>query len=119
MEYVGYYNGETGPLEELKVPMLDRAVFFGDCCYDMATFRNRRAFALKDHLNRFYSSCRQLDIHVDLTMEKLAAEIPDSFIKMGVAPAVCEASNINNNPCLHAKSPIHAISSLFPVRFEA
>lgn len=75
MEYVGYYNGETGPLEELKVPMLDRAVFFGDCCYDMATFRNRRAFALKDHLNRFYSSCRQLDIHVDLTMEKLAAEI--------------------------------------------
>ena len=30
MKYVGYYNGEIGPLEEMKIPMLDRAVYFGD-----------------------------------------------------------------------------------------
>ena len=24
MKYVGYYNGEIGPLEEMKIPMLDR-----------------------------------------------------------------------------------------------
>lgn len=29
MKYVGYYNGEIGPLEEMKIPMLDRAVYFG------------------------------------------------------------------------------------------
>ena len=27
---VGYYNGEMGPLEEMKVPMGDRALYFGD-----------------------------------------------------------------------------------------
>ena len=27
---VGYYNGEIGPLEEMKVPMNDRALYFGD-----------------------------------------------------------------------------------------
>ena len=27
---VGYYNGEIGPLEEMKVPMGDRALYFGD-----------------------------------------------------------------------------------------
>ena len=30
MKYVGYYNGEIGPLEEMKIPMLGRAVYFGD-----------------------------------------------------------------------------------------
>ena len=32
MEKVGYYNGKLGPLEEMTVPMLDRAVYFGDGC---------------------------------------------------------------------------------------
>jgi D-alanine transaminase len=75
MIFTGYYNGEIGPLEDMKIPMLDRVVFFGDACYDMATFRNRRAFALRDHLNRFYRSCSQLDIHPELGPEELAAEI--------------------------------------------
>ena len=75
MQFVGYYNGETGPLEEMKIPMLDRTVFFGDSCYDMATFRNRRAFALRDHLNRFFGGLKALDIHAPWTFEELAAEI--------------------------------------------
>lgn len=33
MKEVGYYNGEIGPLDEIKVPMLDRALYFGDGCY--------------------------------------------------------------------------------------
>lgn len=31
---VGYYNGEMGPLEEMKVPMGDRALYFGDGIYE-------------------------------------------------------------------------------------
>ena len=31
---VGYYNGEMGPLEEMKVPMNDRALYFGDGIYE-------------------------------------------------------------------------------------
>ena len=75
MQYVGYYNGEIGPLEEMKIPMLDRTVFFGDSCYDMATFRNRRAFALRDHLNRFFGGLKALDIHAPWTYDELAGEI--------------------------------------------
>lgn len=56
MKYVGYYNGEIGPLEEMKIPMLDRAVYFGDGCYDATTFANNNIFAADDHLDRFYNS---------------------------------------------------------------
>ena len=62
MEYVGYYNGEIAPLEELKIPALDRAVYFGDGCYEATTFTNNTIFAIEDHLERFYRSCKLLKI---------------------------------------------------------
>lgn len=75
MKYVGYYNGELGPLEEMKIPMLDRAVYFGDGCYDATTFANNRIFAAKDHLDRFYNSCRLLEIPFELSREELTAAL--------------------------------------------
>lgn len=62
MKEVGYYNGKLGPLEEIQCPILDRAVYFGDGCYD-ATYVSRGViFALEDHFDRFYNSCRLLRI---------------------------------------------------------
>ena len=75
MQHVGYYNGEIGPLEEMKIPMLDRAVYFGDGCYDATTFANNRIFALEDHFDRFYNSCRLLEIPFDMSREKLEEEL--------------------------------------------
>ncbi len=75
MKNVGYYNGEIGPLEEMKIPMLDRAVYFGDGCYDATTYANNRIFALEDHLNRFYNSCKMLEIPFPLSREELTAEL--------------------------------------------
>ena len=62
MKYVGYYNGEIGPLEEMKIPMLDRAVYFGDGCYDATTFAHNHIFAVKDHVDRFYNSWFQRSV---------------------------------------------------------
>ena len=75
MKQVGYYNGEIGPLAEMKVPMLDRAVYFGDGCYDATTFANNHIFAMEDHLDRFYNSCRLLEIPFPLTREELQQEL--------------------------------------------
>ncbi|MDY5957052.1 MAG: aminotransferase class IV [Frisingicoccus sp.] len=75
MKHVGYYNGEIGPLEEMKIPMLDRAVYFGDGCYDAAMFSNNRIFALEDHLDRFYNSCRLLEIPFNMEREALTKEL--------------------------------------------
>lgn len=71
MKYIGYYNGEIGPLENMKIPMMDRAVYFGDGCYDATTFRNNRIFGEKDHFDRFYHSCRLLKIPFKLSREQL------------------------------------------------
>ena len=45
MQFVGYYNGEIGELQQMKVPMLDRAVYFGDGCnVNLGTNPHRNRF---------------------------------------------------------------------------
>ena len=39
MERLGYYNGTYGPLEEMMIPMNDRASWFGDGVYDAGPCR--------------------------------------------------------------------------------
>ena len=71
MEQVGYYNGTLGKLEELQCPILDRAVYFGDGCYDATYVQNGVIFALEDHFDRFYNSCRLLRIPFQYSREEL------------------------------------------------
>lgn len=72
MDSIGYYNGQVGRPEELRVPMLDRAMFFGDGCYEAAFVINGRALDLDDHIERFRNSMRFLRIEPDFTDEELA-----------------------------------------------
>lgn len=71
MKQVGYYNGEIGKLEELKCSVLDRAVYFGDGCYDATYVINGKIAFLEDHLDRFYNSVRLLRIEFPYSREEL------------------------------------------------
>lgn len=72
---IGYYNGVMGPVEEIKIPMRDRAMFFGDGVYDVTFAYNHKLFAMDDHLDRFYSSLKMMRIDFTMTREELTAEI--------------------------------------------
>lgn len=80
MKYLGYYNGTYGPLEEMKVPMNDRACYFGDGVYEATLARNGKIFALEEHLDRFYNSAGLLRMKVPYTREELT-EILISLLK--------------------------------------
>lgn len=71
MKSVGYYNGEIAPLEELKVSALDRGFYFGDGVYDVAFIHNRKPVTLDDHLDRFYNSCRLVNINIEQSREEM------------------------------------------------
>lgn len=80
MKQLGYYNGSFGPLEEMTVPMNDRACYFGDGVYEATLARNAKIFSLEDHLNRFYNSAGLLRIEVPYTREQIT-EILYSLLK--------------------------------------
>jgi D-alanine transaminase len=72
MENIGYYNGKTGLIEEMTIPMNDRAVYFGDGVYDMTYCVNHKIFALQDHVDRFFNSFALLEIPFSKTKGELA-----------------------------------------------
>jgi D-alanine transaminase len=72
METLGYYNGDIGLLDEMRVPMNDRAAYFGDGVYDATMSANYRIFALDEHLDRFFRSASLLAIEPGITKPALA-----------------------------------------------
>lgn len=77
MNEIAYYDGNVGSCYELTVPFNDRSHFFGDGCYDATVAGNHVAFLLDEHLDRFYTSARALDINVPLGKAELAELIND------------------------------------------
>lgn len=71
MKTLGYYDGQIGELEDIKVPMLDRACYFGDGIYDATYSRNKKIFALDEHIDRFYRGLEKVDIRLDMTKDQL------------------------------------------------
>lgn len=71
MKNLGYYNGKTGLIEEMTVPMTDRAFYFGDGVYDAVMCRNNIPYLLSVHLDRFYKNCEKLLINVPTEPEEL------------------------------------------------
>jgi D-alanine transaminase len=71
MDACGYYNGEIAPLSELKIPALDRGVYFGDGVYEAVRVDNHRFFALEEHLNRLEHSLAFLRIPFSMPRETL------------------------------------------------
>lgn len=82
MENLGYYNGEYGLLEEMKVPMLDRVCYFGDGVYDATYSRNHVIFALDEHIDRFYNSAGLLKIKIPYAKAELKEILIDMVKKV-------------------------------------
>ena len=83
MKTLGYYNGKFGPLEEMTVPMNDRACYFGDGVYEATLARNGKIFALKEHLDRFFNSAGLIKIDIPYTKDELAAILYDMLTDAG------------------------------------
>lgn len=68
MKNIAYYNGRTAPIEEMMIPMNDRACYFGDGVYDATCAVNHVPMALDDHIDRIFRSAKLIDI--DIPMQK-------------------------------------------------
>lgn len=57
-----YLNGEFLPIEEARVPVLDRGFIFGDGVYEMLPVYSRHPFRLQEHIRRLEQSLAALRI---------------------------------------------------------
>ncbi len=71
MTNIGYYNGKIGLIEEMQIPMNDRAVYFGDGVYDATCCKNGVVFLANEHIDRFFNNAGLIDIVPDFSKEEL------------------------------------------------
>ncbi len=82
MKELAYYNGNIGTPDELMVPFNDRVHFFGDGVYDATVGGNGHVFLLQDHLDRFYSSAKALEITIPMEKKELGELLTDLLSKV-------------------------------------
>lgn len=75
MKALGYYNGDIGQLDEMKIPMTDRAVYYGDGVYEATLARNGVLYALDAHIERMFRSASMLKITPPVTREEMKSEL--------------------------------------------
>ncbi len=56
MSEIVYLNGEFMPLEDARIPVLDRGFIFGDGVYEVVPAYSRRPFRMAEHLRRLQHS---------------------------------------------------------------
>ena len=57
-----YLNGSFVPMDEARVPVLDRGFIFGDGVYEVVPVYARRAFRIAEHLRRLQYSLDQIKL---------------------------------------------------------
>ena len=88
MKELGYYNGKIGELNEMTVPMNDRACWFGDGVYEAGMCRNYHMFALDEHVDRLFRSAAELEIKVPVAKDALKELLNDLVHKMDTGDLV-------------------------------
>ena len=64
VENLGYYNGRFDLIENMTVPMNDRACYFGDGIFEVAYCRNYKIYSLDEHMDRLYLSAKKLGLNI-------------------------------------------------------
>jgi D-alanine transaminase len=73
-----YLNGEFMPIEQARIPVLDRGFIFGDGVYEVIPTYSKRPFRLTEHLARLQSSLDAIGIanpHAAATWTELVTRI--------------------------------------------
>lgn len=68
---IAYYNGKFMPINEVRIPLTDRAIFFGDGIYEALLARRGFPHFLDMHLNRFFNNASLLGISFGMSREEL------------------------------------------------
>ena len=72
MENLGYYNGKIDLIENMTIPMNDRACYFGDGIFEVAYVRNHKIYSLDEHMDRLYVSAGKLGINIPKTKKEFS-----------------------------------------------
>ena len=67
-----YYNGEYTNYENIRIPLTDRSIFFGDGVYDAAIGHSGKIYLENEHISRLADNAARLSIKMNLSHEEIS-----------------------------------------------
>src|SRR5690606_33879160 len=114
-----WLNGEWMPLEEARIPVLDRGFVFGDGVYEVVPVYGRRKFRWAQHLARLQRSLAAVSIrnpHDEAGWTRIVDDLvarhswPDQFVYLQVTRGVARRD--------HAFPPAEDLPTVFAMTSE-
>lgn len=86
------WNGQIGPLEDVKIPATDRAFLFADAAYEALRIYRGKPWLVRDHFARFARTLEGLRIPCDLA--RFETRLRETLAKSGAQEAIvyCQIS---------------------------
>ncbi len=81
---IAYYNGNFCKISDIRIPLTDRSIFFGDGIYDAAVGMNGKIYLEEEHLNRFFANARALDLEPGFNKAALSSILKELISKSGL-----------------------------------
>ena len=78
MNNMCFLNGDFLPIDEAKVPVLDRGFIYGDGVYEYVPVVNRRPYRMQPHLTRLARSCKEIGLmnpYTDAQWEQIIRDL--------------------------------------------
>lgn len=108
-----YLNGEFLPLEEAKIPVLDRGFIFGDGVYEVIPIFNGRLFRLQEHLQRLDNSLKSIHLENPLSHQKWT-EILENLVSRNDSRYQSLYLQVTRGPAKREHNfPAHVIPTVF------
>ncbi len=104
-----YLNGEFMPIEEARIPVLDRGFIFGDGVYEVIPVYSRHAFRLAEHLHRLQHSLDGIKLrnpHSDAEWTALITQLiarnaaEDQYLYLHITRGVAKRDHAFPNPAV-------------------
>ena len=73
MNPVGYIDGQIGPIDTIRVPVLDRGFLYGDSVYEVFRTYQGIPFLFDEHYQRLQNSASLIGMHISQSREELVA----------------------------------------------
>ena len=81
MNSYAYYNGKFGKRSEIRIPLSDRSLFFGDAIYDAAIGSYDRILWEDEHLDRFFKNAEAIGISHNFTKKQISELLHEVAVK--------------------------------------
>lgn len=83
MQPTGYIDGFIGPLDQIRVPVLDRGFLYGDSVYEVFRTYDGIPFLFDEHYERLLNSARLSGMHISQGREEMVDAIRRTIAACG------------------------------------